>query len=375
MKSPKRKRRSDKFPLTRHPTGQYCKKIKGKIRYFGTDKKKALERYLAQATYLHGSQSLMQKASNGKMPLRQLCDLYLQYQHSRLLAGALTPKHYNDSIDSLGRLMSFLGQSCRIESISTLDLQNYKRKLQSVYSVDRQNLHVSIMKAMFHWARRNDVLETIPNIDAISKGKIVHQEMYTFNSEQIKKLLSAADVKMQAMIWLGLNCGFGCTDCGKLKWRDLNLKNGRVRLPRNKTGVGRNFPLWPETTKALKELPRSGQLVFYTSQGQPWVTTVIKTNGDGGREYTSVNRITPTFSRLMKKVGIHAPKGTGFYALRRTAATVAARSGDPFAVQRLLGHVDLTMATRYVQDVSEQTDRVIENSRKYVIREEEQDGT
>jgi hypothetical protein len=26
------------------------------------------------------------------------------------------------------------------------------------------------------------------------------------------------------------------------------------------------------------------------------------------------------------------------------------------------------MVTRYVQDVSEQTDRVIENSRKYVIR-------
>ena len=95
---------------------------------------------------------------------------------------------------------------------------------------------------------------------------------------------------------------------------------------------------------------------------------MIKTNGDGEREYTSVNRVTPSFSRLMKKVGIHAPKGTGFYALRRTAATMAARSGDPFAVQRLLGHVDLTMATRYVQDVSEQTDRVIENSRKYVIR-------
>ena len=63
-----RKRRSDKFPLTLHPTGQYCKKIKGKIRYFGTDKKKALERYLAQATYLHGGQSLIQKTPvfNGK---------------------------------------------------------------------------------------------------------------------------------------------------------------------------------------------------------------------------------------------------------------------------------------------------------------------
>jgi hypothetical protein len=46
---------------------------------------------------------------------------------------------------------------------------------------------------------------------------------------------------------------------------------------------------------------------------------------------------------------------------------IAARSGDPFAVQRLLGHANLKIATIHVQDVSKQTDRVIENSRKYVI--------
>ena len=44
----KRKTRSDKFPLTLHKTGQYCKKIKGKIYYFGTNKKEALNRYLEQ---------------------------------------------------------------------------------------------------------------------------------------------------------------------------------------------------------------------------------------------------------------------------------------------------------------------------------------
>jgi integrase len=227
------------------------------------------------------------------------------------------------------------------------------------------------MKAMFHWAKRNDVLENIPNIDAISKSKVVHKEMYTFNSQQINKLLSAADIKMKAMIWLGLNCGFGCTDCSKLKWTDLDFKERRVKLVRNKTGVERNLPLWPETMQALKELPRSGPFVFYTSKGHLWIRTVAKTNDDGERKYIFVNRITPTFSRLMKKVRIHAPRGTSFYSLRRTAATMAARSGDPFAVQRLLGHVDLTMATRYVQDVSEQTDRVIQNSRKYVLRGED----
>ena len=72
----------------------------------------------------------------------------------------------------------------------------------------------------------------------------------------------------------------------------------------------------------------------------------------------------------MKKAGIKTPDGVGFYTLRRTAATLTARSGDPFAVQRLLGHADLKMATTYVQDVSEQTDRAINNTRKLIIQDD-----
>ena len=56
MKTLKRKSRSDKFPLTLHTTGQYCKKVKGKMYYFGSDRKEALQKYLDQSTYLHGHQ-------------------------------------------------------------------------------------------------------------------------------------------------------------------------------------------------------------------------------------------------------------------------------------------------------------------------------
>jgi integrase len=172
---------------------------------------------------------------------------------------------------------------------------------------------------------------------------------------------------MKAMIWLGLNCGFGCTDCAELKWSDLDLLNGRVKLARGKTGVPRNLPLWPETIRSLENIPKSGKSVFYTSKDKPLIRTTYRINKDSSTKYSNTNLVTSRFCKLMKRAGIRVPKGTSFYALRRTAATVAARSGDPFAVQRLLGHADLKMATRYVQDVSKQTDIVIENSRRYLI--------
>ena len=148
---------------------------------------------------------------------------------------------------------------------------------------------------------------------------------------------------------------------------NLDLVNARVRLPRRKTGISRDLPLWPETVEAIKKVPRAGKLVFNTSRGNSYVHTISKPDGNGKEKYTTLNTITTRFSRLIKKTELAVPKGTGFYTLRRTAATNAAKSGDPFAVQRLLGHSDLQMATRYVQDLSKQTDKVIENSRKYVF--------
>lgn len=368
MSKSKRKTRSDKFPLTLHPTGQYRKKINGKLYYFGKDKKKAFEKYLAQASYLHGTKEKVQKKSDSEMTLKQLCDLYLQYQHLKVQANALIAGHHIEQVKSLKKLVSFIGPSRMIDEISTLDLQSYRRKLQKEYSTaHRMNLHISIMKAMFHWATKNDLLSSIPNIDAVSRGRIVHKQRQTFSSEDIKRLLDAADVQMKAIIWLGINCGFGCTDCAELKWNNLDFDNGRVKLARKKTGISRDLPLWPETIEALQKVPLKGKLVFYTNRGNPFVRAIIKTDANSKSKYSTQNTITRKFSRLIKKAGLDFSSGTGFYALRRTAATIAAQSGDPFAVQRLLGHADLQMATRYVQDVSKQTDLVLEKSRKFIL--------
>jgi len=366
-----RKTRSDKFPLTLHPTGQYCKKIKGKLYYFGVDKKQALDRYHEQAAYLHSGHGLMPKSTDEKISIRNLCNLYLEHQQARMEAGDLTERYYADQVKSLRNFAIHIGPSCLISEIRTMDIQNYRNKLLKKYnSAAGLNLNLAIMKAMFHWAKKNDVVQNIPNIDAVSKAKAIQKERIIFDVKQTEKLIEYASIQMRAMIWLGLNCGFGCTDCAELKWEDLNLKNKRVRLPRKKTGIRRNLPLWPETVRAIKKVPKSGELVFYTSKGNPWVRTIQSVDKHGNVKYTKDNALSKKFSKLLKKTGIKTEKGVGFYTLRRTAATLAARSGDPFAVQRLLGHADLKMATTYVQDVSEQTDRVINNSRKFIIQDD-----
>ena len=96
MSKATRKTRSDKFPLTLHSTGQYCKKIKGKMHYFGKDKKQALERYLEQAAFLHNGKTKMLKTANGSMALKSLCDIYLHHQQARATAAEITVRHHAD---------------------------------------------------------------------------------------------------------------------------------------------------------------------------------------------------------------------------------------------------------------------------------------
>jgi len=356
--------------LNLHPTGQYCKKIRGRLFYFGKNKQLALKKYLESATKLHTSTKNSNNVTNEYICLKDLCNLYLDYQHDKTKAETLTKRYYADQIKSLQHFVKFIGPHKNVCDIRTIDLQVYKNNLMKKYhSAASVNLGIAIMKAMFNWAFKNDLVDKIPKINVVNKLKTARVERLVFTPEQIHNLLDVSVGDMKTMILLGLNCGFGSTDCALLSWSDIDWQNERVKLPRSKTGIYRNLKLWPETINALKALPKRGTKVFYTNKGNLWVR-IIETHDDNGVvKYSRVDSVSTEFSKLLKKAGIKTEKGVGFYTLRRTAATMAARSGDPFAVQKLLGHADLKMATVYVQDVSEQTDRVINNMRKLIIQD------
>jgi len=231
----KRKTRSDKFPLTLHKTGQHCKKIKGKLYYFGTDKKTALNRYLEQAAYLHAGKLPKPKCAGDALSIKTLCNLYLDHQDARAMIGEIKLRHISDQISLLKAFVRFVDPNRLLSDISTVDLQNYRKKLiKAGKSPNTINNRIAAVKAMYSWALDNEIIDHSPRLKAMKKITPPKREKPTFTVQQIQKLLKNASIQLKAMIWLGLNCGFGCTDCAELRWKNLDLKNNRVSFPRGK---------------------------------------------------------------------------------------------------------------------------------------------
>jgi integrase len=343
-----RPRGKSTFPLTLHKNGQYCKRIRNKVRYFGTDKRQALERYRREALALHSGDS--KASSNGRRKqytIGDICNIYLDYQEEQATAGEIEWRTYRDALLLLEPFKNFVGENTPVDEVDTMRLQEYRSRLiRQRLAPDTINNRLGAMRAVYRHALLNRVLDQTPNTLAVKPmtRKEAHHQVY--DREQIQKLLDHAGVQMRAMILLGVNCALGCTDCAKLEWRHLDLENARIDYPRPKTAVERYLRLWRSTVQALRAVPRRtdlGPLVFYTKYGRPWIHTLPNGNQD--------DAISKEFKKLCRKAGVPSPKGDAFYALRRTTATVAAETGDAFAVKDILGHKDLKMATRYVQKV------------------------
>ena len=191
----KRKKRSDKFPLTLHPTGQYCKKVRGKLYYFGTDKQQALQRYLEQAAYLHTGKGSRSKLANDSLSVKMACNLYLDHQESRVTIGEIKSRHFYDQTRLLRDFVKFLGPNRVVSNISTIDLQNYRRKLiKAGKKANTINNHIAAFKAMYNWALDNEIIGTAPNLKAIKKTTAAKEEKPIFGESQIQDLLEHANM-------------------------------------------------------------------------------------------------------------------------------------------------------------------------------------
>jgi integrase len=184
----------------------------------------------------------------------------------------------------------------------------------------------------------------------------VQQGHKLFTREEILLLLLTTPVHLEAMILLGINCGLGNADCGRLPLRALDLERGWLDYPRPKPGMQRRCPLWPETVAAIKEAlarrrqpkdPADPDLVFITRTGQAWHTD------------TTESPISYQVGKLLRRLGINGREGLGFYTLRHTFRTVADEAKDQPAADYIMGHEVPHMSSVYRETISDERLRAV----------------
>lgn len=369
------------FPLYPHNLGYWSKKINGKIRHFGRwghmkkgkvvydspdGWREALELYKQTVDTLQlnrtDDRSVITPADveAGEYTIKTLCNDFLTAKLRKMEAKELSPATFTDYRDATDEVIKAFGKGRSVSSLKPDDFGACRAKLakREIGAIRLGNL-IGGIRGVFVWAIKNGKIDR--SIDSLCgtefskpSKKILRRERDGRNhkvltADEIKQLIDAAkNPQVKAMILLGINCGFGNTDCAKLTRSRINFKTTEIDYPRPKTGCKRRCPLWPETIEALKAVMVSDQdLVFLTKYGNPWVRTKESKSADGIKKYVEIDSVGQEFGKLLRNLHINGRHGLGFYSLRHTIATVGRGANDDEALKLIMGHGDHSMLNEH----------------------------
>lgn len=368
------------FPLTAHLNGQWCKKILGKIHFFGVwaDPEAAHQNYLRIAEDLHAGRASA-AAARGELTIKELGNRFLFYQMQRVETSQIGGRWFEDCRRVIRQFARSVGTARAVTSLKADDFLQYRRLLArhglrgnaplGVHAITRA---IVAIQGMFKWGVQTGLLDQLPRYgQAFAKPSAADirrsrakRERETgkkmLDAEQIRSLLASASVELKAAILLGINGGFGNTDCAALPVSAVDLGRGVIDFERPKTAVRRVVPLWPETIEALRAvlggdrpkraLEEANGLVFHTELGFPLVRQLLRRSGGEITKVTYVDRLGDWFDALLKKHGLKR-FGLGFYSLRHTFRTWADDSGDQHAIHRIMGHSIPGMSGIYIEEI------------------------
>jgi integrase len=345
------------FPLTAHPAGYWCKKIRGKLYYFGPwdDPEGALNKYLEQRDDLHAGRKPRENV--GALTVKEMANDFLNAKKSLVDVGELSPRTWVEYKAMAGELVSHTGKARLVADLAPDDFAGLRNKLARKWGPHRLRKAVQYIRSMLKHAYDSGLIDRPVRLGPGFKRPTMKtlrlhrakQGAMLFSAEEIHKLLDAAAPAMRTMILLGVNCGFGNNDCGMLPLSALDLDGGWVNFPRPKTGIHRRCPLWPETIAAIRDAlahrpepknPAHAELVFITKYGKPWATD------------NDPAVITKEMRKLLNAVGINGHRN--FYCLRHTHRTVGDESRDQVACDAIMGHADPSMAAQYRERISDE---------------------
>ena len=120
------------FPLFRHATGRWCKKIRGKFHYFGKvaddpDGQIALAKWLEEKDDLLAGRTPRVKPEG--LTLRELLDRFIVSKRHLLDTGEITPKHFAELYACCRRIGDAFGLSRLALDLAADDFEGLRKTI------------------------------------------------------------------------------------------------------------------------------------------------------------------------------------------------------------------------------------------------------
>lgn len=392
------------FPLYAHPLGYWSAKVKGVLRNYGrwgrvvngkltadavpyeAGWQQALTLYKAQVDDHKLGRDSRVKMVNGELTdsatngftVNDLCNRFLTAKQSKLDNGRLSPRSFDEYKQTTDRIVRVLTGRRLVDDLRPEDFESLLAEISAgikkKWGLVRIGNEITRVKSVFKYGRENGwIVKPVPFGSEFKKPD--RKEMRTAKATKGRNMMEAAELRklldattaspaLRAMVLLGLNCGFGPTDCATLPLNAVDLSAAWIDYPRPKTGIDRRCPLWPETVAALRdaiaqrlECNQKGaeDLVFLTARGRQFIS------------HNSAHPVTAAMIDVMKAVGVHR-NGRGPYTMRHVFRTIADEVPDRVAIDRIMGHADHSMAGHYRERISDaRLVAVAEHVRKWLF--------
>jgi len=267
----------------------------------------------------------------------QFCPMYLEFARHRL-------KSYQDQKYRIDHFMTlypaFAKTPLAALSIKDIALLHIREKERT--SASNANHLFSLVRSMLNVAVNWELIGKNPctGVSKFHEGPL--RERYLSREELprfLKALSQEDDTLSKAAILLLLYTGCRRNEIVSMKWDQVRLDEGRLYLPVTKNGKSRAVLLNQKASEVLQDLAcrkddtertRKSDYVFPSREG------------------TKKGYLYDLRKTLMNVCEIAEIKNFRCHDLRHTFASLAVSSGaDLYAVQRLLGHSDISMTQRY----------------------------
>lgn len=268
--------------------------------------------------------------------------LFEEYMASDLSDG--TREIYKST---LGKVLSFGGQSMRIDQIDANWLIRFDRYLAKTQGVNGRAIYLRSLRAVCNYARKIKVMSTYPFDDfKIRQEQTRHRNISVDDLRRFLGYKVTPEQEMARDFFMLMFYLVGCNVVDLLTAKRTNIVNGRFEYIRRKTHKAYSIKIEPEAERLIDKyhgvdwlLSPMDHYARYKSFAR-MVNRNIKEIGDVSWEMVPVEDDLFAIPKLEKRIIPVIPEVTTYYA-RHTWSTLAYDIGIPIdVVSQALGHSD-----------------------------------